>query len=50
MKNEELASSYVTDKNFIRIKADKTDFLLKIQDNKTLISVGFIKGAVYHKK
>ena len=37
-------SSYVIDKNYIRIKTDKSDLLLKIQDEKTLIGEGFATG------
>lgn len=38
------AASFVTDKNYVRIKTDKSDLLLKIQDENTLIGEGFATG------
>ena len=49
MKNGEVVSSYIIDKEFIRIKGDKSDLLLKIKDDNTLVSEGVINGT-YHKK
>ena len=44
-----VVSSYVIDKNFIRIKGSVSDILLKVQDERTLNGQGIIIG-VYHKK
>jgi hypothetical protein len=38
------ASSYVLDEDYIRIRTDKSDLLLQIKDNKTLIGEGFASG------
>ncbi|MET4072993.1 hypothetical protein [Hymenobacter sp. UYCo722] len=37
-------SSYELDEDYIRIRTDKSDLLLHIKDNRTLIGEGFIKG------
>ncbi len=37
-------SSYVIDGNYIRIKTDKSDLLLRIQDENTLLGEGFATG------
>jgi len=42
------ATSYEKDGNIIRIKTDKSDLMLTIQDNETLIGEGFAKG-IYKK-
>ena len=47
-KNE-VTTSYVIDKEYLRIKGDKGDMLFKIADEKTLIAEGFPPGT-YHKK
>ena len=49
MKNGEINSSYVIDKEYIRIKGDKSDILLEMKDNNTLVAEGPI-GGTYHKK
>ena len=38
------STSYVVDDDYVRIKTDKTDLLLKIKDDQTLIGEGFIAG------
>jgi hypothetical protein len=49
MVNGQIFSSYIIDKEYVRIKADKSDILLRSQDNNTLVGEGFTKG-MYHKK
>ncbi|MBL7740788.1 MAG: hypothetical protein JNK14_16330 [Chitinophagaceae bacterium] len=49
MGNGEVASSYVIDNDYVRIKGTGSDILLKIKDQKTLVGEGVSKG-IYHKK
>ena len=37
-------SSYVVDEDYIRIRTDKSDLLLRIKDNHTLVGEGFAEG------
>lgn len=37
-------SSYVLDESFVRIRTDKSDLLLEIKDNNTLVGEGFVSG------
>jgi hypothetical protein len=37
-------TSYVLDENYIRIRTDKSDLLLEVQDDKTLLGEGFAAG------
>lgn len=43
------AMDYTIDGDYIKIKTDKSDLLLKIKDSKTLIGEGFAKG-LYKKE
>ena len=45
----DIVSSYVVDKNYVRIKGTGSDILLKVQDNGTLNGEGVAIGT-YHKK
>ena len=49
MKNGQIATSYVVDKDYIRIKGSGAEILFKIKDNKTLSGEGSFQGE-YHKK
>lgn len=49
MKNGPIVTSYVVDKDYIRIKGSGADILFKIKDNKTLSGEGIFEGQ-YHKK
>ncbi|GAA4737461.1 hypothetical protein [Flavisolibacter ginsenosidimutans] len=49
MPNGNVASSYVIDKNYVRIKGSGSDILLKIQDENTLTGEAVFDGT-YHKK
>lgn len=49
MPNGNVASSYIIDKNYVRIKGHGSDILLKIQDENTLIGEAVFDGT-YHKK
>lgn len=49
LKGAEMFSSYVIDKEYIRIKGDKSDILLRIKDANTLVEEGIFHG-IYHKK
>jgi len=40
----DLACSYVRDQDYIRIRTDQSDLLLRIVDSDTLIGEGFAKG------
>lgn len=42
-------TGYVLDENFIRIRTDKSDLLLEIKSNNTLVGEGFAKG-IFKKK
>ena len=49
LKNGPIVTSYVVDKDYIRIKGSGADFLFKVKDNKTLTGEGLFAGE-YHKK
>ena len=49
MKNGSMVTSYVVDKDYIRIKGSGADILFKLKDNKTLSGEG-VFGGDYHKK
>lgn len=49
MKNGPIVTSYVVDKDYIRIKGSGADILFKVKDNKTLRGEGMFLGE-YHKK
>lgn len=49
MKNGPIVTSYIVDKDYIRIKGSGTDILFKVKDNKTLSGEGVFEG-LYHKK
>lgn len=49
MKNGSMVTSYVVDKEYIRIKGSGADFLFKVKDKKTLNGEGPL-GGDYHKK
>jgi hypothetical protein len=49
MKNGPMATSYVVDKDYIRIKGTGADILFKVKDSKTLSGEGIFVG-LYHKK
>ena len=49
MANATVTSSYVIDKNYVRIKGTGSDILLKIQDENTLTGEEVFEGT-YHKK
>jgi hypothetical protein len=49
MANGDFTSSYVIDKDYVRIKGTGSDILLKLQDQNTLTGEGIAKGT-YHKK
>jgi hypothetical protein len=49
MANGNVASSYVVDKDYVRIKGTGSDILLKLQDQNTLTGEGIAKG-IYYKK
>ena len=49
VSGSQIASSYVIDKDYIRIKGTGSDILLKRKDQNTLIGEGIFQG-VYHKK
>ena len=49
MKNGAIVTSYVVDKDNIRIKGSGADILFKVKDNKTLSGEGIFEGE-YHKK
>jgi hypothetical protein len=49
MKNGPIVTSYIIDKDYIRIKGSGADILFKVKDNKTLIGEGIFEG-LYHKK
>lgn len=42
-------TSYVIDEDFIRIRTDKSDLLLEIKDEKTLVGEGWAKGTFIKK-
>jgi hypothetical protein len=47
---QQYSTSYVMDKEYVRIKTDGPDFLLKIKDKNTMIAEpGFMQGT-YNKK
>lgn len=49
MKNGPIVTSYLVDKDYVRVKGSGTDILFKIKDNKTLSGEGSFQGE-YHKK
>lgn len=49
MNGAGVATSYVMDGEYIRIKGTGADFLYKIKDDKTLVGEGMFKGT-YQKK
>jgi hypothetical protein len=49
MKNGPIVTSYVVDKDYIRVKGSGTDILFKVKDNKTLSGEGSFQGE-YHKR
>lgn len=49
MENGPIVTSYVVDKDYIRIKGSGADILFKVKDNKTLSGEGIFLGE-YHKK
>lgn len=49
MNNGQLVTSYIVDKEYIRIKGSDGEILFKIQDNKTLRGENPFEG-FYHKK
>ncbi len=49
MTNGPFVTSFVVDKEYIRIKGTGADILLKVKDDKTLIGEGTFVGE-YHKK
>lgn len=49
MKNGPIVTSYVVDKDYVRIKGSGADILFKVKDNKTLSGEGVFAGE-YHKK
>jgi hypothetical protein len=48
MMSEGFTTSYVRDGEYIRVTTDKSDLLIKIADENTLIGEGFAKG-IYRK-
>lgn len=46
---QEFASTYIMDKEYLRIKTDQSDLLFKIQGDSTLIGEGFAEG-LYKKQ
>ncbi len=49
MENGPIVTSYVVDKDYIRVKGSGADMLFKVKDNKTLSGEGMFLGE-YHKK
>lgn len=49
MENGPIVTSYVVDKDYIRVKGSGADMLFKVKDNKTLSGEGIFLGE-YHKK
>lgn len=49
MANGPIVTSYVTDKDYIRVKGSGSDILFKIKDNRTLSGEGIAQG-IYYKK
>ena len=49
MANGKFVSSYIIDKDYVRIKGTGSDILLKLQDENTLTGEGIAKG-IYHRK
>ena len=45
----EVVSSYVVDKDYVRIKGSGSDILLKVQDGNTLNGEGVVQG-IYYKR
>lgn len=43
-------SSYVLDENYIRIRTDKSDLLLEVKNNNTLVGEGFASGTFKRKE
>ncbi len=50
MKNGPLVTSYVVDKEYVRVKGSGADILFKILDSKTLSGEGIVEAGLYHKK
>ena len=49
MKAGQIFSNYTIDDDYVRIRGDKSDIVLKIKDENTLVGEGFTQG-IYHKK
>jgi hypothetical protein len=49
MKNGQVVTSYVIDKDYVRIKGTGADFLFKLKDKKTLNGTGVFAG-IYYKR